>query len=77
MNLNIKSFEEFKAIYKSEEFQNILEEAKKIKKRNQKFVIITLIWGIPAILSMLVSPIIGIIVMIIGILVDYQFFRKR
>ena len=73
MNQNLKSFEEFKRIYTSEEFQNVLKEALKVKKVYRKFLVITLIWGIPAILFWPLA----IPIMAIGLLIEYFIFKDE
>lgn len=77
MNQNIKSFEEFKKIYTSNEFKDILKKAYKVKKQYQKLVIITLLWGIPAILFMILAPLLGIVTMIFGIIIEYFIFGRK
>lgn len=77
MNQNIKSFEEFKKIYTSKEFKELLKKAYKIKKTYRNFVIITLIWGIPAIFFMILSPLLGIVAFILGIIIEFAVFSKK
>jgi len=76
MNQNIKSFEDFKKIYTSNEFTQLLKNAYKIKKKYRKFVIITLIWGIPAIFFMLLSPLLGMVTLILGFIIDLLIFGR-
>lgn len=50
MNQNIKSFEEFKELYTSEEFKEVLKKANKYKKMRRKEIVVGLIY------CMLVGP---------------------
>ncbi len=77
MNQNIKTFEEFKGIYNSAEFKELLKKANKIKKQYKKLVIITLIWGIPAIFFMLLAPLLGLGIMAVGIIFEIIVFGKK
>lgn len=76
MNQNIKTFEEFKKIYTSNEFQELLKDSYKIKRKYRKFITITLIWGIPAIFFMILLPLLGIITMLIGIAIELMMFGR-